>query len=107
MTLAGCGQGSKSRLKDFSPAGTWTFKNSQFVFEEDGHFRREVLGPNPEQYAWKGEWRREGDTIRAKYTEAKNDVGEEVAFEIRDENFMLAPDWGLFQRARSKREDER
>ncbi len=100
LMLTGCGKGTKNQLANFNPVGTWVFKNSQFVFDDDGQFRREVIGPNPENYWWKGEWRREGDTIRAKYTDSNCEPGQEVVFEIYQEDFMRAPKWGAFQRVK-------
>ncbi|MGO9110252.1 MAG: hypothetical protein ACLP9L_13590 [Thermoguttaceae bacterium] len=99
LMLAGCGKKVEKPPKDFSPVGSWILENSQFVFSEDGQFRREVLGPNPSHGWWRGEWRCEGDIIHAQYTEAKYDVGQEVTFEVIGENSMKASRWGLFRRA--------
>src|SRR5271157_4476747 len=102
VMLSGCSKGNESQWENFSPAGAWELDNDRFVFDDDGKFRREVIGPNPNGLSWAGQWRREGSKIHAKYTTPKSDSGQEVVFKILREDRMFVLNWGQFQRVKQE-----
>ena len=101
----GCGEKQASRgsgwidFENFTPVGTWSIEDNQFVFNEDGTYTRVVTGPNPNSFSWEGEWRKEGGIIHTKITAGvKNDIGQTVDFAIAGPDTMRVRGWGIFER---------
>ena len=92
----------RSEVKDFDPVGTWHTDNNAFEFTADGNFVRKIIGVNPSGLWWEGEWRRRGNVIHTKITRGMANVGDELIFDINDQDTITARSWGVFKREKSQ-----
>ncbi len=105
VCILGCGKGQTTGRsgwvdpETFTPVGVWSIEDNQFTFQEDGTFSRKILGENPHDFWWEGEWEKEGSKIHAKVTDGVvADIGATTEFVIAEEDILRVPGWGDFAR---------